>query len=308
MNQPQYRRYERGFSWVYGKDPLLIPAGAGLIPVTWDGLALNTGDQVSGLCAVVEDIEGWADSPPLDGNDALRSIADGAAWGPKTLAPRTITIHGAATGPRPELGWFRDQLAARAAARTPAPLSITDGGLDRTLTADVRAGGERYRHTWLAPTAFRYQVVLTAADPLLYGGEWRYSVLRTLTEGEDTGRPYPREFGWNYAVAYLPNTAQLANLGNTAAPVYALYEGPLTESRLTSDGGGLIRLAALGTGLQIRVNTSTLAAEAEGGLSRAAAILPGSRAATLPAASTARWHLYASDAGSVTLGWRSAWV
>jgi hypothetical protein len=151
-------------------------------------------------------------------------------------------------------------------------------------------------------------VALTAADPLLYEGEWRYATLRTLVEGEATGRPYPREYPWNYQVAYLPNTAQLANVGNVPAPVWALYEGPLTESRLTADGGGIIRLAPVAAGMVIRVATATLAAEAEGGLTRASFILPGSRPATLPAAGTSRWHLYSVGPGSVTLGWRSAWA
>jgi hypothetical protein len=306
---PLRRRYDRGFEpagWVYGPDPLAVRP-SGLVPVTWEGLALNTGDQPNGLCLVVEDVEGWADSPPLDGNDALRSIADGAAWGPKTLGPRTVTIHGAATGPRAELIGFRDQLTARAAGRVPGELAIGDN-LDRTLTADVRAGTERYRHEWLGPAAFRYQVVLTAADPLLYEATWQTVVLRTLVEGEATGRDYPREYPWHYAVAYLPNTAQLANAGNADAPVWALYEGPLGESRLTSEGGGLVYLAPLTGGQQIRVNTSTLAAEAAGGLGRASYILPGSRPATLPPVGGSRFHLYAIGAGSVTLAWRSAWA
>jgi hypothetical protein len=308
MTTPR-RRYDRGFEpagWVYGRDPLAVRP-SGLVPVTWDGLALDTGDQPNGLCLVVEDVEGWDDSPPLDGNDALRSIADGAAWGPKTLGPRTIVIHGAATGPRAELAGFRDQLTARSARRVPGELAIGDA-LGRMLTADVRADTERYRHTWLSAVAFRYQVTLTAADPLRYEAGWQTVVLRTLVEGEATGRDYPREFPWHYAVSHLPNTAQLANHGNAEAPVWALYEGPLGESRLTADGGGFVLLAPLTGGQQIRVNTSTLAAEAEGGLGRASYVLPGSRPARLPAVASTRFHLYAIGAGAVTLAWRSAWA
>jgi hypothetical protein len=306
MSTPARRRYDRGFSWVYGRDPLAIPASP-LIPVSWDGLALNTGDQDNGVCAVVERVEGWDDSPPLAGNDALRSIADGAAWGPKTLGPRVVVIDGVVIGPRAELGWWRDQLAARAARRVPAGLAIGDA-TGRVLTADVRAGTDHYRHTWLAPGAFRYEVALTAADPLRYDATWQTATLRTLTEGEPTGRGYPRGYPWHYAVAYLPNTAQLTNGGNVEAPVYAVYEGPLGESRLTADGGGIVRLAPITGGQQIRVDTSTLAAEADGGLTRAAYVLPGSRPAALPASASVRWHLYAIGAGSVLLGWRSAWA
>jgi hypothetical protein len=300
------RRYDRDFSWVYGERAAGPPRGGRLVPVTWDGLALNTGDQASGLCSVIENVEGWLDSPPLTGNDAGRAIADGAAWGPKTLEARIITLHGAAAGPRDELGWLRDQLAARAAARTPADLVITDGGLDRTLSAEVRAGTERFRHTWLGGAGFRWQVTLTAADPLLYDSTWQTAEL--TSEHEDTGRPYPRDFGWRYAVPYLPNTTRLANTGNHDAPAFALYQGDLSESRLTDGEGGIIRLAALQPGMQVRVSTATLSAEAAGGLSRASFVLPGSRPMTVPAWSTARWHLYAAGGGSVILAWRSAWI
>ena len=119
------------------------------IPVVWDGLWLNTGDQTNGLCAVVTNIEGWLDSPPLDGNDVARVISDGAAWGPKVLRQRTVIVSGTAAGPRDELGRFRDQLATRAAAREPALFAVGDWDLQRVLTADVRAGTEQFRVHWL---------------------------------------------------------------------------------------------------------------------------------------------------------------
>jgi len=304
---PRYapiRSYDRGFAWEYTEPER--PGRRALIPVMWDGLPLNTGDTESGLCSVVENVEGWVDSPPLHGNDAPRSIADGAAWGPKTLGPRTIVIHGAATGPRDLLGWLRDQLARRAAKRWPAELAITDGGLNRTLTADVRAGTDAYRQTWLGPSAFCWQVTLTAADPLLYGA-WQSAQLSPET-GEDTGRDYPREFTWRYASSYLPNTALLANEGTADAPVYALYNGDLIESRVVDAEGGQVRLAPLAAGMQIRVATATLTAEAAGGLSRASYILPGSRPMWVPAGGSSRWYLYSAGFGHVELAWRAAWA
>ena len=45
---------------------------------------------------------------------------------------------------------------------------------------------------------------------------------------------------------------------------------------MTSDDGGIILLALLDAGMEIRVATATLTAEAAGGLSRASYILPGS--------------------------------
>lgn len=296
-----YRRtYDRSFDWAY--DPRLVDRpirATGLVGVVWAGLSLNSDDP-----GIVEDVEGWDDSPPLVGHDAERSIADGAQFGPKSLGARIITIHGVAVGQRDRLVEFRDQLTARAASREPADLVVSVG--DRTLVAEVRAGTDRYKQHALGSAGFRYEVALTAADPLLYEATWRTAVVRP-GGGEDTGRPYPVTYPWQYAVPYLPNSARLVNAGNADAPAYALYEGELGESRLVSEQGGTIHLAPLGAGMRIRVATATLTAEAEGGLSRASYILPGSTPITVGPSSTARWSLYSAGLGSVTLGWRSAW-
>jgi len=303
------RGYDRGFDWGYADVGAPGGPGAGgLIPVEWDGLPLNTGDQESGLCAVVERVEGWLDSPPVDGHDAQRSIADGAAWGPKTLGPRTIVITGAAAGPRPALGSFRDALTGRAAARDPAELAITDGGHGRTLTADVRAGTEPLHHTWHGPELYRYQVTLTAADPCLYDARWQTRRLFNISDDITTGRIYTRAYQWRYASSEVPNSGTLANDGNAAAPVFALYEGDLTESRLVGAGGAHIRLAPIAEHMQILVATATVTATAVGGLSRASFVLPGSRPLTVAPQSSARWYLYSAGYGAVTLAWRSTWL
>ena len=308
MTTPALRSYDRTFSWSYLDTGPLPAPGRGLIPVVLDGLWLNTGDTASGLCAVVTGIEGWLDSPPANGNDVARTISDGAAWGPKVLGPRTVVIHGAAVGPRDELARFRALLAARAAYRDPVLLAVGTMDGEAVQTADVRAGSDSYRHQPLGSAGFRWQLTLTAADPAVYDGTWQAARLTNMAEGEITGRSYPREFPWRYAGAYVPNSAVLRNAGNHDAPVYALYEGDMSESTLSDGHGGVIRLAALATGVQILVSTATLTAEAPGGLSRASFILPGSRPMTLPPVSSGRWYLRATGRGSVSLGWRSAWV
>lgn len=304
------RRYDRDFSWVYGPkgtqpdDPWGFP---GLIPVYWDDLPLNGGDDPdTGLCTVVELVDGWTDSPPLNGNDAARAVADGSAWGPKTLGARVVTITGVVMGPRDQLGLMRDQLAQRAVARDPAPLAITDSGVGRTLTADVRADTGAFNHTWLCPTAFRYQVALTAADPLLYEDTWQTATLVTSLPG-GTGRSYQRSYSWGYASPTLPNSTLMTNDGIVAAPVYALYTGDFSQSQLTDESGGIILLDVLQPAMQVVVDTSTLTAQADG-LSRANYVLPGSVPMTLPPGQQVRWHLYATGAGSITLAWRSTWA
>jgi hypothetical protein len=298
------RGYDRLFDWVYEGPP--APPRRDLIPIIWDDLWLNTGDTENGLCVVVENLSGWLDSPPLEGNDVARVISDGAAWGPKVLRQRTITISGAATGPREPLLRFRDELAVRAARREPALLAVGDWDLGRVLTADVRAGTEAYRHRPLGSTGFKYQVTLTAADPALYAGTWQTAELSNVTAA--TGRDYPREYPWQYAAPFMPNSAVLRNVGNYQAPVYGLYTGELSESVITDGRDGIVRIAQLDAGMQILVNLAALTAEAEGGLSRASYILPGSRPMFIAAADSSRWFLRSAGRGTVLLGWRSTWV
>jgi hypothetical protein len=309
MTIPLVRGYDRDFDWIYSADVTPVPPPAsGLVPVSWDGLALNTGDQPSGLCLVIENVDGWADSPPLSGHDTELVLADGGGWGVKTLGPRIITLSGAALGPRDQLAALHDQLAARAAAKQPADLTITGAaGGTRAMSASVRAGSDQYKQTWLSPTAFRWQVVLTAADPALYESPWQQAILSNGPGGA-TGRPYQRRYQWQYAASYLPNSSLLVNRGNWPAPVYALYHGDLDQSQLSDDQGGIINLAPITADQQILLYTPTLAAIAAGGLSRASYVLPGSVPMVINAGSTARWHLYGAGYGSVTLAWRSAWV
>jgi hypothetical protein len=298
------RGYERGFSWEYELPQ--PPPSRVLTPVVLDDLWLNTGDQANGLCVVVEDLAGWLDSPPLEGNDVARVISDGSAWGPKVLGARTITIKGAATGPRELLGQFRDQLTAKAVKRVPVLLAVGDFDRQRILTADVRAGSDQYRHRSLGNTGFKYELALTAADPALYEGTWQTATLTNQTE--DTGREYPKPYPWHYAAGYLPNTTTLRNTGNYPAPVWALYEGDLEQSALVGGPDQIIRVTRIDAGVAILVSCSALTAEAEGGLSRASYILPGSRPMWIPPDSTARWFLRASGRGQVTLAWRSTWA
>ncbi|MCL2585284.1 MAG: hypothetical protein FWE35_22815 [Streptosporangiales bacterium] len=306
-------------------DPEYRPA---LVPVSWHGMDLQfdeggyggAGDWMTGI---VENVTGWYATPGLEGNNADRALTDGAVAGPKIISAREIAIEGAAVGPRARLMAFRDQLAYRASTREPKELIIGDPWLGTALSAMVRADSDSFRHAFIGgPTGFRYEVTLTAHDWRIYEQEWHQVVLTTTTAG-DAGRPYDRLFhhpreadpvpdplnGWQYEDPYPGRSAAyLRNSGNAPAPVYATYEGDLSESHLTDETDTLI-LASLGLGgVTIHVATETMTAEAPGGAARAEWVLPGSRPLVIPPFTTARWHLYAQGSGHVTLSWRSAWT
>jgi hypothetical protein len=303
---PRVRLYDLEYDRAYRVSAAgTVPGGLPL--VWWDGADISPGETASGLTAVVTDVEGWYDTPPADGHNVERTLFDGLERGPKTLGARDIAVSGAAAGPYPALMRFRDMLAGLAAGRAEGTLTIGEprnGG--RTLTASTRADAESFRHTFLGGhRAFRWQVTLTAADPLLYEAAWRTA--RLVTTG-GSGRTYARRFGWRYGMSQAPNTAWLANPGNTFAPAYALYSGQLDAARLVADAGPYAILTTpLASGEEVMVATALLAAEAGGGMTRAQFIRPGSRPLVVPPGG-ARWHLYSTGHGSVLLAWRGAWA
>jgi hypothetical protein len=279
-----------------------------LVPVVWAGLDCNAGDRPDGVTLICEEVNGWYGTPPLHGHDIDRVLTDGAVFGAKVTGARVVTLTGAAAGPHAALIALARELAARAAARQPAPLSVGEGDDPEAplLTAMVRADEDRLETDWHGRALLRWQVALTAADPRLYEEVWREATLR-LALDEDTGRDYPLEPPRAYALTVLPNAARLANPGNVPAPVLATWTGPLGETRL-SDGARTIRLGPLGPQQEILVDTGSLVAVAPGGAARASYILAGSQPLAVPRDGSVTWRLYGTGSGSVGLRWRGAWT
>ncbi|MBO0837855.1 MAG: hypothetical protein J2P28_20395, partial [Actinobacteria bacterium] len=280
----------------------------GTIHVWWDDMDCSPGWLDGEFTAVVTSVEGWFDTPPNQGHDATLVLADGGVYGPKTLDPRVITIQGAAAGPRSRLMAFRDQLAARTVKRIPGVLTIDDWTYGPRW-AIVRASTDQLTHAWLGGSqAFTWQVVLTANDPRIYGGDELTAVLATGEEGF-TGRNYPRAYPWRYgSTTGMPNFATLTNTGDTDTPVTATYEGPLGQTRLaaTDSATGII-VGPLPAGVTLIVNTETLVARAPGGAIRQQMIGAASRPMPLPPGSQT-WWLWGTGDGTVTLTWRPAWL
>jgi hypothetical protein len=308
LPQLALRAYNRLFGWTYGAAPRGVGT-APSIPIEWGGVPLNIGDLETGLFMCVENLEGWLDSPPLQGNDQARAVADGSAWGPKVLNARVITITGVCLGPRDQIRAARDALGSLAAERVPMDFVVADPDMDTSLTASTRADTDALKLTPLANQGFRYQVTLTAADPLLYG-DWQQVILAPGAGGA-TGRIYGKGYPWAYGSGTIPTSGTLANEGNVDAPALALYQGDLASPELSDDAGSAIYLSDVGAGMEIQVDTARLQAIAAGGLSRASYIQPNSVPMLIPAQSQIGWHLGATSAsgsGQVIVAWRPAWA
>lgn len=275
-----------------------------LVAVEWDDLALNVLND-AGLTAVVTEVDGWYGTPDAETNDVNRALTDGSLYGPKVIAAREITVKGTALGPRDQLIALRDALATRTVATAPGEVVIGDPWLNTELAATVRASSG-LSHAFLNPNTFTYEVTLLAADPRRYIHAWSEAVIR-LSGGGTSGRHYPRTYQWQYGSTEVAGTARLTNVGNVAAPVYAVYTGPLSESRLT-DSNRQIRIAALADGEQIMIDTDSLVAQAPGGATRASFVLAGSAPLLVPPRTTVTWNLLATGTGTVHLYWRGAFA
>jgi hypothetical protein len=280
-------------------------------PVSWGGLPLNGGND-GPRCSIVEALDGWYDTPVADGHDVVRTLMDGAAWGPKILAPRVLVIHGAAavTDAAVDRGWLlnlRDQLALLATAREPAEVTVTE--IDGDYTCEARADSESYQHAWIGgQIGFRWQCTLTAADPRKYA-PWQ-EVTLTAQSAVPTGvtvDPFPPEsWPWKFGASAMANQATLDNPGNAPTTIWALFTGRLQNAAI-SDGQRWIRLVELPEAQQVLVDTETLAATAYGGASRASYVLPNSQPILIPPRSSAVISLYGTQGGNVVLSWRPAW-
>jgi len=278
-----------------------------LIPVVWAGTDWNAGDLADGSCSVVTDVAGWYGTPGLNGNDVALALSDGVLRGSKLLAQRDITLSGVITGPRAPVLAYARQLGGLAAERDEVSLQIgvNDGsGSSQALTCQVRADTGQLQVSWLNRNAIQWQVVLTAADPLLYDAQPQYAAL--TVPSANTGRAYPRQFGWHYA-GMASNSASMLNAGNVAAPVLLTFTGPLASTPQVTDGTDSIILQNLIAGEVVFVESDTLAAWAPGGATRASYIQQGSRPLLVPTGTTV-WSLYATGTGNVALTWQSAWA
>jgi len=285
-----------------GNDP------GSLIPVQWAGTNWNQGDMGNGAATYITDVNGWDDTPALDGNDLALALTDGVLPGAKTISQREVTLSGTVAGARVPVLALARQLAQLASSRVAAALVIgvinETGSTYTALTAQVRADTNALSIAWLSRYGFTWQVTLTAPDPLLYS-----SVINAVTltaPAAATGRVYAKSYGWQYPSQSVSNEAQLPNQGTAAAPVIATYTGPLTTPQL-SDGVNSITLKTLAAGEIVTVNTLTLVATAPGGATRASYVQPGSVPMTIPGLSAPSWSLYTTGTGSVKLTWQSAW-
>lgn len=278
-----------------------------LAQVTWAGLELMTFDDQ--LSTVVTNVEGWYGTPDVETNDVTRALMDGVLYGPKVAGGKEMTISGAAVGDRDRLMAFRSLLAARTAAVVPADLVVEDPWLPDATMATVRATSPLSYAPLGGAVGFRYEVTVRAADPHRYAANWSQAEITLQGQGT-SGREYQRDYPWQYGSGAIPGVAFLTNQGDVPAPVQALYTGPFAESFLIGPAGepGVIRLAPVAAGAQILVNTATLIAQAPGGASRAAYVLPGSAALRVPPASTVQWTLLSTGTGTVTLYWRSTYA
>lgn len=278
----------------------------GFVVGDWDA----TGVAADGTLWVLEDADGWDDAPDVRIDFADRVGVDGAFDAPGNYEARQITLSGAAVNPdRARLQQAKDTL--RAVARNLGALSTlvgTDVLGARQLS--VKRSGQ-LKIDPLGDAAFRYELVLTAPDPVLYGID-EQSVTTSLIDLADTSDgdwKFPMTFPYGFAGAGTGAGVMVArNEGNvTSWPVFR-FNGPGTGLTVAHRGQA-VTVTNLGAGNYLVVDMAAHSALLQGDQPRRDLIAPGPQWFGLePGDNTVSFYASVYSSATVTMTWRSAWL
>lgn len=282
--------------------------------ITLGGLTI--GPEVAGGSIVYSEIRGWHSGAGSRVELLSRPAADGAFDAGRILRePRVVTLRGWVYGDtRAEVaarlleltGLFGDGRAVSFAMSDP------DYGL---LSARVHlSGGTEPDVEWDTPTAARWALSLTAADPRKYGAEQVASV-GLPTRGSATGLVYPLAFPVDYGVTSGASAGELL-LGNPGRVAYhprLRIDGPVTNPRVWMvETGAEIRLGmTVPAGQWVDLLLRDRRVLLQGVASRRFAVTyQGDWLAVPPGGGTLRWEADSFDEAAQLWAWApdGAWL
>lgn len=287
--------------------PSPMPYPPGTILATPNGslglLPLNQVDEY-GVEWLWSDIEGW-DSPEAATQITQRTGQDGAWSGKELLAPRTLTLSGAA--------WCDDPVKMRDAAdrffaaitKTPFTLTIDEHGLVRYVTVQ-RQGAPTW--DYISSTGATWSVQLISIDPRKYSNT--QSSVTVYLGAISGGWTIPFTVPFSIDAVVTTDTVQATNAGNQDAPLHILFHGPVQSPILSQpelDKQVKINLT-LDADEYVEINTETHSVVLNGSASRVAAF-EGDWLYLPPGTYDLRFLAASYDPSAyATITWRSTWL
>jgi hypothetical protein len=251
--------------------------------------------------------DGWSSGPDVRLELADRPQRDGTFDAPSFRSARVITLEGTAVAPDEDARErAKDRIAAVLAnGSAPAELVVTERTVTRRALVRLSAGTKVSDTT---PVSFDWSLQVTAPDPLRYGADVHELSCGLPRPGRGIAFPlaFPLVFGQSQG-----GSLALANAGTALSrPVWTIT-GPCTQPVIRNDSTGE-RLAfslTLAEGDVLTVDTAARTVFL-GEASRRSVLQPRSAWFALPPGSTVVGFeaFDDSEAGTLTVRWRDAWI
>jgi hypothetical protein len=290
-------------------DPYPRPADQ-LLPGFMLGSWVTNGLDADGTLWVLEGCDGWDDSPDTRINFPDRVGADGAVDQPGYYSARVVVLSGAAVAlDRTRCQRAKDTLHQVARSlRSTATLIGTDVAGQRQA---VVKRSDAVKITALGATSFRYQLTLTAPDPLLYAALEQSASASLINTSGVTGGDWKFPMSFPYGFAGTGVTAgQMTAQNNGSSPTYPRFRvtGPGTGLTLASRGRALV-ITTLAAGQYLDLDAAQHSALLMGTQPRRDLLTPTSQWFTLqPGSNSVSFYAAAYSTATVTMTWRSAWL
>jgi hypothetical protein len=274
-----------------------------------DWLATNL--DADGTLWVLENADGWDDTPGVRLDLPSRPGADGAFDAPGRYDVREITLTGYAVA--------TDRSALQRAKATFTGLAsdlvkgatLTMNRIDGSYQCTVKRY-DQWKVAALGPFGFAYSMVLVAADPTIYSAELNTVVTQLSNVHPITGGPwlFPMRFNYGFTgVIGGQGAIQVENDGNAPTyPTYTVY-GPGTLLTIADPiTGRSLVLSSLGASDFVVLDSFNRQVLYMGTTPRRDMLASGSQWWSIPPG-TDVLRFYASQytSASVTTTWRSAW-
>lgn len=206
--------------------------------ITLGDLQMSYRDTITGNpTAIVDTLEGWLDSAPFRTTIEDKAATDGGWDAVPLLSSRTVTLGGVLIG--------TSQADVLATADTLN--GVLTAGQQLRLSVDHEDVGERWSmvrptgQAKLAPLgeiAMRFEVTVTAPDPLKYGAQVFGST--DLSGQTGAGLVYPRAYPLDYGVpaGQTPGSIPVGNTGTAPYWPRLRIDGPVTNPVVTCNETG----------------------------------------------------------------------
>lgn len=285
----------------------------GMLPVFNVADWYSAGVDDYGCQWILENCKGWDDTPPVRLDMPVRAGADGRFPAPGRYDAKVITLSGACVAPDRAASWAAKRRLAQVAADLINGAALV-GTMPDGVGYQVRCRrSEAWKLIHLGNTGFRYEAVVTAADPCLYS-DVLHQATATLTDSSGaTGGAWKFTMSWPYGFAgtgVTPGQFTVVNQGNYPTWPDITVFGPGTNLTLHhQQTNRSLVVTSLAADQYVRLDSKNRQVLLMNTSSRRDLLTPDSQwFPLLPGTNNIAFYAATFTAAYVLLSWRDAWL